>query len=145
VRDDERPDDVDGLFAHLEIAPLPAGLIEQATARALARRTRSRRWQLALAVAGYAALLAAITVLAFAAGRDLVAGGADGILALAIVDPAAVGTAPRDFLWALLESVPWGWLVALVAACGALAWCVRYVTALLATPPAGGPKEAWRA
>jgi hypothetical protein len=134
-----QPDDIDRLFARLTAPALPSGIIEQSMLQATSRAIRRKR--LALALVGYASLLSAITLLAFAFGRSLVAGGADRILTLAILEPAAVGGAPRDFLWAVLESVPWHWLAALLIAFAILAWSVRYVAALYAGSAALDPRR----
>lgn len=126
------PDDVDRLFLRLEAPPLPAAFLDRTVALAAERRRRRR--ELAAALAGYALLLLAVAASAFGVGRGLVAGGAADILALALAAPAAVGNAPRDFLWALAESLPWGWLLALVVVGGALARWVGPVAAVAATP-----------
>jgi hypothetical protein len=130
--DGGRSDDIDRLFARLATGPVPDSLIAQAMAQAPLRRARQRRRQVVLALGGDVALLGVITLLAFAFGRNLVAGGADRIVALAVLEPAAVGGAPRDFLFAFLESIPWPLLAALLLAFIALAWTIRFVAALLA-------------
>lgn len=130
MREPDSPDDLDRLLARLEAPPLAADFLAATLARAAARR----RQQTALTVTSYAVLLIAVAAIAFAFGRGLVAGGADGVLALAVLAPAAVGAAPRDFLWALAESVPWGWLAALLVVAVALARCAGAIGALLTRP-----------
>jgi hypothetical protein len=139
MREHDPSDDLDRLFARLEAPPLASGYLDSVLAHAAMRRRR----QVTRAVTGYGLLLTVIAASAFAFGRGLVAGGADGVLALAVLAPAAVGGAPREFLWALLESVPWGWLAALLVAGVALARCVGAVGLLLARPrPAPRKLEA---
>ena len=130
--DHRQADDVDRLFARLTAPAAPACIIEQAMAQAAAREVHRR---IAIAVSGYAALLAAITALAFAFGRDLTTGGAGRIVTLALLEPAAVIGAPKDFFWAILERLPWPWLAALLVAFAILAWSVRSVAAIIAALP----------
>lgn len=105
-------DDVERLLARLEAPPPPPRLTE----RVLARTTRARRAdapaRLWLALVGglLAAALAAAS--GYAAGRELVHSGALELLRLGLEERDLFLSAPQDYLLALAEALPWGWLVA---------------------------------
>ena len=105
-------DDVERLLARLESPSPPPRLAERVlgrTTRAPRARTPARLW-LALAGGLLAAVLAAAS--GYAAGRELVHSGALELLRLGLEERDLFLGAPQDYLLALAEALPWGWLAA---------------------------------
>jgi hypothetical protein len=111
----DEPDDVDRLFARLESPAPPPDLALRILARTSRRaRVRWGLWVgLAVSVGLVAAVLAAVS--GYLTGQELVRSGALDLLRLALEDGELVSTAPGDYLLVLVETLPWGGLLATLA------------------------------
>ncbi|MBX5493320.1 MAG: hypothetical protein IRZ14_19390 [Chloroflexi bacterium] len=118
-------DDIERLLARLEPPPVPPGL----GARVLAYTIRAprREWSLGLVVALLGGLLAVLVAAAsgYAAGRELVHAGALELLRLGLEERELIVAAPGDYLLALAEALPWGWLAATLLSVGAVFLAAR--------------------
>src|SRR6266508_2683017 len=100
---DDRPDDIDRVFARLSTLPAPRGFGEVVLRAAAAARPvpLSLGW-----LATAAAALVAALVLAFLAGQALVGGGLF-VLVGELAGNDIIDLAPFDTFLALLDVLPW--------------------------------------
>jgi len=117
-------DDLDRLFARLQPLNPPRDLVARAMAEAKARDARRRLW---ITIPGYLVLLAAILAISYAFGRALATTGAGDLVSLAMLDPDTFASAPADFALALIDTISWGLVAALLVVFVALGWCARSV------------------
>jgi hypothetical protein len=137
---DERPDDVDRLYAHLGQLPPPRDFA--ANVLLAARQRRSNRRTVVWAVAAVAAIIG-LALVAFSAGQALVGGGALALVGAAMTNADVVSLDYGDVLLALAVSIPWIELLGVVVGAWIVARCAGELARTLATlPPAAGAGSA---
>lgn len=125
---EERQDDVDRLFAHLERVEPPADLVARVMERA--RRREAARWPLwqqLLFGAFYLAALVVLAVLAYLTGGELEHAHLRDLISLAVHDVSLVTDSPGVYLAALRDAIPWVHVLAVIADAVVLAVATRLV------------------
>ena len=126
MRDEEQRDDLDALFARLELVDAPDDFVARVMSRA--RQGQVARWPLWQRFcfgALYVVALIALVGLAYATGSALERSHARELIALALQDLSAVKSAPDIYLSAIADALPWRHLLAVVADLAVLAVATR--------------------
>jgi hypothetical protein len=135
-------DDIDALFAQTGMVDPPDDLVRrimllahsEGATKKPAMRPASILW-----VAAYALALAGLAILAYALGMAFAATGTPSLLSALVTDSTLLSDAPSAYIEALLSSLPWLHIAAVLidlALLGAITWFALH----LASPG----KSGWR-
>jgi len=124
--DDRGP--VDELFERLEQIEPPADFVARIVAKAQQGEVaRWPRWQRTLFALAYVAALCGLAMLAFLTGSELEHAHLRDLLSLALHDANVIVAAPRVYLVAIVDALPWKYLLAVAADIALLVLATRLV------------------